>query len=50
MLADLLYVACRSDHPDEGTVNTVKQKLKEKNIDIDKLKKWPVDQCVPEKT
>ena len=50
MLAELLYVAYRSDRPDEETVNTVKQKLKENNIDISQLKKWHLGQCVPEES
>jgi len=46
MLAEPLYVGYRSSHPDEGTVNTVKQKLRENNIDISELVEWPVDRCL----
>jgi len=47
MLTEPLYVAYRSYHPAEGTVNTVKQKLREKNIDISELVEWRFDNCQP---
>ena len=50
MLAERLYVAYRSDRPDEDTVNTVKQKLEENNIDISQLRKWHLGQCVSEES
>ena len=50
MLAERLYVAYRSDRPDEDTVNTVRQKLEENNIDISQLRKWHLGQCVPEES
>jgi hypothetical protein len=50
MLAESLYVAYRSDRPDEGTVNTVKQKLKENNIDISQLVAASVNNCQGEES
>jgi len=47
MLAESVYVAYRSYHPEEGTVNTVKQKLKENNIDISELVESKFDHCQP---
>jgi hypothetical protein len=49
MLAEPLYVGYRNPRPDKETVEKVKQKLQEYNVDIDDLIKWPVDHCkVPE--
>jgi len=49
MLAEPLYVGYRTSHPDKKTVEEVKQKLKENNINICELVEWPVDHCqVPE--
>jgi len=47
MLAEPVYVAYRSSRPDEGTVNTVKQKLKENNIDMSELVESRFDHCLP---
>jgi len=49
MLTEPLYVGYRTYLPDEGTVNKVKEKLKENNIDINELVAWPVDHCQQEK-
>ena len=38
----------RTYHPDEETVEEVKQKLQENNIDINELLEWPVDHCPQE--
>jgi len=48
MLAEPVYVAFRTYLPDEGTVTTVKQKLRENNIDIRELVESRVDYCRPE--
>ena len=50
MLAAPLYVGYRTYLPDEGTVDTVKQKLQENNIDISQLVAWPVDHCQQEES
>ena len=50
MLADTLYVGYRTYLPDEETVNIVKHKLQENNIDISQLEEWPVDHCNPEES
>ena len=50
MLAEPIYVAYRTYLPDERTVNEVKQKLEENNIDIEQLVEWPVDHCQPEES
>jgi hypothetical protein len=41
-------VAYRSFRPDEETVEEVKQKLQENNIDINQLVEWPEDHCPQE--
>ena len=38
----------RSYRPDEETVNEVKQKLEEEDIDVSQLVEWPVDHCPQE--
>ena len=45
MFADPLYVGYRTYHPNEETVEEVKQKLQENNIDVSQLLEWPVDNC-----
>jgi len=50
MLAEPLYAGYRTYLPDERTVNEVKQKLEENNIDIEQLVEWPVDHCQPEES
>jgi hypothetical protein len=45
MLADPLYVGFRSYHPDNETVEEVKQKLRENNFDVNQLIEWPTDNC-----
>jgi hypothetical protein len=45
VFADPLYVGYRTYRPDNETVEEVKQKLQENNIDISQLLEWPVDNC-----
>jgi hypothetical protein len=45
MFAELLYVAYRRSHPKNKTVEEVRQKLQENNIDISQLLAWTVDHC-----
>ena len=49
MLAEPLYVGYRTSRPNKETVEEVKQKLRENNIDENQLLDWPADHCqVPE--
>jgi hypothetical protein len=41
----IVYVGYRIQHPDEETVEIVRQELKEHNIDINKLLEWPTNHC-----
>ena len=45
MLAAYDYVAFRSPHPDEATVNEVLKELHEKNIDASRLLEWTAGHC-----
>ena len=45
LLAAFVYVAYRSQKPDEATVNDVKKELQENNIDASKLAVWPANHC-----
>jgi hypothetical protein len=40
-----IYVAYRSQHPDEETMMDALQELKENNIDVSQLVEWKVDNC-----
>jgi len=40
-----IYVAYRTPFPDEETVNIVKKKLKENNIEYSKMVDWPMTNC-----
>ena len=45
MFADPLYVGYRSYRPDNETVEEVKQKLQENNIDVSQFVEWSVEHC-----
>jgi hypothetical protein len=45
LLTAFIYVAYRSQHPDEETVKEVLKKLQENNIDISQLVYLPTDHC-----
>jgi len=45
MLAAYVYVALRSQHPDEATVKEVLKELQENNIDISQLVGMKADHC-----
>jgi len=38
-------VSFRSPHPDEATVQEVKEKLQENNIHFNELEEWKTDHC-----
>jgi hypothetical protein len=45
VFADSLYVGYRTYRPDNETVEEVKQKLQENNIEFSQLLEFPVDNC-----
>ena len=45
LIAVDIYVAYRKPFPDEETVNIVKKKLKENNIEYSQLVDWPMTNC-----
>jgi hypothetical protein len=47
VLAVSVYVAYRSSHPDQDTVNEVNRELQEKNVDVSQLVDWSADYCPP---
>jgi hypothetical protein len=38
-------VAYRKPFPDEETVNLVKEKLKQNNIEYSQMEDWPMENC-----
>jgi hypothetical protein len=40
-----IYVAFRSAHPDDATMEDVKKALIDNNIDFSQLKEWNPDRC-----
>ena len=50
MLSVYVYVAYRSPHPDQETVNEVNRQLQEKNMDASQLLDWSVDHCPQEES
>jgi len=47
MLAVTVYVAYRSQHPDQETVNEVNRVLQDNNVDVTQLVNWSADHCPP---
>jgi hypothetical protein len=45
MFSDFVYVASRYKHPDNQTMNEVKNILKDNDIDINQLDKIKTDHC-----
>jgi beta-lactamase superfamily II metal-dependent hydrolase len=45
LLPAYTYVGYRSQHPEEETVEEVKKKVQENNIDGSQLVEFPVDHC-----
>ena len=45
LIAVDIYVAYRKPFPDEETVNMVKKKLKENDIEYSQLVDWPMTNC-----
>jgi 3-deoxy-D-arabino-heptulosonate 7-phosphate (DAHP) synthase len=50
MLSVYVYVAYRSPHPDQETVNEVNRQLQEKNVDSSLMVDWSVDNCPQEES
>jgi hypothetical protein len=45
LIAVIIWVAYRKPFPDEETVNLVKEKLKQNNIEYSQLDEWPMENC-----